>query len=61
MKEGRKRLLMNLAIILGPVLLIMFLLTSGTTDISTLGTWDLAISIGAMATVLIYLLRDKGR
>ena len=61
MRERSKRVLLNLVIILAPVMIIMLLLTSGATDTSTLGTWDLAISIGAMITVLIFLLKDKRR
>lgn len=57
--DKRKKVLLNLLIILGPVLLIVGAISHGLIDLETLGQWDIAISIGAMATVLIYLFKDK--
>lgn len=59
MNKQNKKIVTNLAIILCPILIIMYLLSAGLTDTATLGTWDIAISIGAMVTVLIYLFKDK--
>jgi hypothetical protein len=60
MNERKKKVLMNMTIILGPVLIIMLLLQTQLTTISQLNTWDVAISIGAMMTVLIFLfIREK--
>lgn len=60
MDAKRRRLMRNLVIIFGPVLLIMAALTLGLVDVATLGRWDISISIGALVTVLIFLMiRDK--
>ncbi|MBY8999034.1 MAG: hypothetical protein KGD60_15005 [Candidatus Thorarchaeota archaeon] len=59
MNPKRRKVLMSLIIILGPVLAIMTALTFGLVDVTTLGRWDIAISIGAMCTVLIYLFKTK--
>ena len=59
MDSKRKKMFVTLAIILGPVVLIMTGLSLGYVDTETLGRWDLAISIGAIVTLLILLLRKK--
>jgi len=59
MEAKQKKIILNLLIILGPVLLIMGAVSGEYIDLATLGQWDIAISIGAMVTILIYLFRDK--
>lgn len=61
MNTQTKRTLINISIIMAPMILIMLFLSYQMTTLSELGTWDMAISIGAMISVLIFLIRDKGR
>jgi hypothetical protein len=46
-------------IVLGPVLAIMGLMYLNIVSMSALSEFDLAISIGALLTVLIFLIKDK--
>lgn len=59
MRMKMKGFLINMTIILAPVAFIMYLLTTGITDTATLGIWDLAISIGAIVSVLLFMMRNK--
>ena len=53
----RKKTKENLIIILAPILIIIGLITSGLISMETLGVIDIAVSIGAILTLLILLIR----
>lgn len=59
MNTNHKKILKNLLIILCPVLAIRYALGLGAVSVEELGLWDIAISVGAMMSLLIYLFKDK--
>ena len=59
MNERTRSLMIKLVIVLGPVLLIMALLEAQMTTLAELDNWSMAIGIGAMVSLLIFLTREK--
>ena len=59
MNERTRSLMIKLAIVLGPVLLIMGLLETQMTTLAELDNWSMAIGVGAMVSLLIFLTREK--
>ena len=59
MKQKIRDTVMNVMIVIAPVFLILFMLRSQLTTINELADWDLAISIGAMITILIFMMKNK--
>lgn len=57
--QDKKKMFTTLAIILGPIILIIGLVNSGMVTFERLGEWDTAISIGALVSIMIYLFKDK--
>ena len=53
----RKKTKENLIIILAPILIVIGLITSGLISMETLGVIDIAVSMGAIITLLILLVR----
>ena len=49
----------DLAIILLPILVIMVIITFGLMSMSELGKWDMAISIGAMISLLLMVVMRR--
>ena len=49
----------NLVIILAPIAIIMIMITNGFISMEELGQWDTAVSLGAIITLLILLIRKK--
>lgn len=60
MRGIKKKTRDSLIIILAPILIIMTLLGSGVVTLEALGTWDTAVSLGAIITLLILLVRKEG-
>ena len=59
MNERTRSLMIKLVIVLGPVLLIMGLLEIQMTTLAELDNWSMAIGVGAMVSLLIFLTREK--
>ena len=61
MRNISKKTKENLVIILAPILIIMLMITGGFMSMETLGQWDTAVSLGAIITLLILLVRKEMR
>jgi len=59
MRNISKKTKENLLIILLPIVILMIMITSGFISMETLGQWDTAVSLGAIITLLILLMRKK--
>lgn len=61
MRNNLKKNRENILIVLGPVLIIMMIITLGLVPMDELNKWDLAISISAIVTLMLFYLKDTRR